>query len=387
MGAQPRLKAIEDNIAFIDLKAQQDQITDPIHTAINKVLAHGKYIMGPEVIEFEKQLSEFCSVKHVISCSSGTDALIMTLLALDIKAGDAVFVPSFTFAATAESVAVLGATPIFVDVNIDDYNISNESLKSAIQIAKNKGLNLAGIIAVDLFGLPANYDKITQIANAENMWLIDDAAQSLGAKYNGKSIANMGIASTTSFFPAKPLGCYGDGGAIFTNDDDLANKLRSIRVHGKGSCKYDNVRLGVNGRLDTIQAAILIEKLKIFPREIEMRNNIAKRYNDAFKGIIQTPPIEDNKHKLCTWAQYTLNITNGVERRSVQDNLKDARVPSAIYYPLPLHKQTCYKNYPSAPDMGNCEALSQTVLSLPMHPYISENTQDYIITEVKKALA
>lgn len=383
MGAQSELKAVE-NIAFIDLKAQQNQIAAPLRKAIDKVLEHGKYIMGPEVIELEDQLSKFCDVKHTISCSSGTDALIMTLMALEVKSGDCVFVPSFTFAATAEAVAILGATPIFVDVNIDDYNISINSLKSAIKCAKKEGLNLAGIIAVDLFGLPADYDELSQIANTENMWLIDDGAQSLGAQYNGKSIANMGIATTTSFFPAKPLGCYGDGGAIFTDDDDLANKLRSIRVHGKGDCKYDNARLGVNGRLDTIQAAILLEKLTIFPSEIKNRNEVAKRYNDALEKLIQTPQISEGK--LCAWAQYTLNITNGIDRQSIQKCLKDVGVPSAVYYPLPLHQQTCYINYPSAPDMSTCESLSQTVFSLPMHPYLDENTQDYIIKKVKKAL-
>ena len=381
---QAALKPVE-NIAFIDLAAQQARIGTDIKNAIDKVLAHGKYIMGPEVKELETVLSDFCGVKHTISCSSGTDALVMTLMALGVKAGDAVFVPSFTFAATAEAVAFIGASPIFVDVNEDDYNISLTSLADAYTVAKAKGLNAVGIIAVDLFGLPADYGALNIFAKDNGLWVMDDGAQSMGAEYKGTNIGQMGIAATTSFFPAKPLGCYGDGGAIFTNDDALADILRSIRVHGKGTDKYDNVRLGVNGRLDTIQAAILLEKQKIFADEIESRNRIAAYYNAGLKDVLVTPVIEPSRKS--AWAQYTLQAPNAKARTSIQASLKDAGVPTAVYYPLPLHQQTCYKSYPAAKDMGICEALSQKVFSLPMHPYLSSDTQDYIIDAVKKAVA
>ncbi len=383
MSQAAALKPVE-NIAFIDLATQQAQIGQKIRTAIDTVLTHGKYIMGPEVKELETQLSKFCSVKHTISCSSGTDALVMTLMALGVKSGDAVFLPSFTFAATAEAVAILGATPVFIDVSADDYNINITSLRDTYDQIKDTDLNPVGIISVDLFGLPANFDTLDAFTKENDLWLMNDAAQSLGAEYNGQSIGQMGIAATTSFFPAKPLGCYGDGGAIFTNDDELADKLRSIRVHGKGSDKYDNVRLGVNGRLDTIQAAILLEKFKIFPDEIKRRNDVARYYNEGLKDILQTPVIEENR--LSAWAQYTLQAPNEETRSKITASLKEAGIPTAIYYPLPLHQQTCYKNYPAAPNMSTCESLAKTVFSLPMHPYLEPDTQDYIIQEIKKAV-
>lgn len=384
MTASPALKSVE-NIEFIDLNAQQQRIAKPLREAIERVLQHGKYIMGPEVGAFEAQLNAFCGVKHTISCSNGTDAIAMTLMAMDVKPGDAVFVPSFTFAATAEVVSLRGATPVFVDVNPDDYNMSIQSLKAAYKKIKATALNPVGIIPVDLFGLCANYDAIEAFAKEEGLWVIADSAQGLGAEFKGRKVGQMGIATTTSFFPAKPLGCYGDGGAIFTNDDALAEKLRSIRVHGKGSDKYDNVRIGINGRLDTIQAAILIEKLKIFPDEIKSRNVIAARYNQAFEGIIQTPIIETSRQ--CVWAQYTLNAKTAEARADILAALKNAAVPTAIYYPLPLHLQTAYKDCPRVDNMHVCEGLSKTVFSLPMHPYLLENTQDYIINAVKDAVA
>lgn len=380
---QPALKPIE-SINFIDLAAQQARIGAQIKAAMDKVLSHGAYIMGPEVKELENVLSSFSGVKHTITCSSGTDALVMALMALDVKAGEAVFVPSFTFAATAEAVAFLGAVPVFVDVNPDDYNLSLESLKNAYGVAQEKGLKAVGIIPVDLFGLSADYDAIDAFAKEKGLWVLADGAQSMGAEYKGRMVAQMGNAATTSFFPAKPLGCYGDGGAIFTNDDALADLLRSIRVHGKGTDKYDNVRLGVNGRLDTLQAAILIEKQKIFAYEIESRGAVASYYNAGLEGVLKTPIIDETRK--CVWAQYTLQCSGAEERSSIQASLKDAGVPSAVYYPLPLHQQTCYKKYPSAQDMSTCEALSQKVFSLPMHPYLKPETQDYIIDAVKKAV-
>lgn len=381
---QAALKTV-NKIEFIDLHAQQTLIGSEIRASIEKVLTHGKYIMGPEIDELENILSKFCGVKNTITCSNGTDALIMALMALDIKAGDAVLTPSFTFAATAEAIAFLGATPVFVDVNPDDYNINIASLKNAYLFAKENKLNVKGIIAVDLFGLPADYDALDTFAKECSLWVMADAAQSLGATYKGRSVGQMGIITTTSFFPAKPLGCYGDGGAIFTNDDALAEKLRSIRVHGKGTDKYDNVRLGLNGRLDTLQAAILIEKQKIFPDEIESRNKIASYYNESLKGILQTPVIENTRRSV--WAQYTLRARNSQMRTKIIRSLTDAGIPTAIYYPLPLHKQTCYKTYPTAEDMSVSEALSQEVFSLPMHPYLKPDEQNHIIDAVKKAVA
>lgn len=378
------LKTVQ-NIPFIDLAYQQSLIQNEIKTAIDKVLTHGKYIMGPEVQALEGTLSEACGAKHTISCSSGTDAIIMALMALNVKAGDAVLVPSFTFAATAEAVAILGATPVFVDVNADDYNLSLSSLESAYDAAQKEQINVVGIIPVDLFGLPAEYDTVEEFAKANDLWVMADGAQSFGGKYKDKSVGTNGLITTTSFFPAKPLGCYGDGGAIFTDSDEIAGKLRSIRVHGKGTDKYDNVRLGVNGRLDTIQAAILLEKHKIFDGEIEKRNKIARYYNEGLKDIVQVPVIDTER--LSAWAQYTVQVDNAEERARITAHLKESGVPTAIYYPLPLHQQTCYKSYPASPDMSTCESLSQKVFSLPMHPYFTSETQDYIIDALKKSVA
>ena len=381
---QPALKQNPD-IQFIDLAAQQERIKTEIDTAISNVLSHGKYIMGPEVKELENVLSSFLNVKHTVSCSSGTDALVMALMALDVKAGDAVLVPSFTFAATAEAVAILGAIPVFIDIDERHYNITLESVQDAYSAAQNEGLNVVGLISVDLFGLCADYEGLEGFTKDKNIWLMADAAQSMGAEYNGKKIGNYGDVTTTSFFPAKPLGCYGDGGAIFTNNDDLAAKMESIRVHGKGSDKYDNVRLGVNGRLDTLQAAILLEKQKIFADEIEKRNHVAAYYNKNLEGVLPTPVIPENG--TCVWAQYTLQAKDEAHRSHIQSALKESGVPMAVYYPMPLHQQTAYKHYPAAKDMSTCERLSKCVFSLPMHPYLEPDTQDYIIEAVKKAAA
>lgn len=382
--SQPALKPVE-NIQFIDLAAQQKRIKSEIDAAITKVLSHGKYIMGPEVKELEDVLCSFLGVKHTVSCSNGTDALVMALMALGVEAGDAVLVPSFTFAATAEAVAILGAVPVFIDIDERSYNISLESVKDAYSVAKVQGLKTVGLISVDLFGLCVDYDELESFTKENGLWLIADAAQSMGAEYKGKKIGNYGDVTTTSFFPAKPLGCYGDGGAIFTDNDEIADKMRSIRVHGKGSDKYDNVRLGVNGRLDTLQAAILLEKQKIFADEIEKRNHVAAYYNKRLSDVIQTPIIPDNG--TCVWAQYTLQTKDAAERTKVQARLKDSGVPSAVYYPMPLHQQSAYKHYPAAKDLSTCERLSQCVFSLPMHPYLTPDCQDYIIDAVKKALA
>ncbi|MGO4571541.1 DegT/DnrJ/EryC1/StrS family aminotransferase [Microvirga sp. 2TAF3] len=375
---------MSDPIAFIDLAAQRNRIGSAMDEAILRVVNHGGYIMGPEVKTFEADLSAFCGAKHVISCANGTDALLMVLMAKGVKEGDAVLCPSFTFAATAEVVAQVNATPIFVDVLEDTFNLDMVSLEAGLKTAKKLGLNPVGVIPVDLFGLPADYEPIEAFCKREGLWLMCDAAQSFGASYKGRKVGVIGDCTTTSFFPAKPLGCYGDGGAIFTNDDELATVLRSIRVHGQGTEKYDNVRIGMNGRLDTMQAAVLIEKLKIFPSEIEARDRVAKYYNDNLRDVAVVPEVPEGYTSV--WAQYTLRM-NGFNREQFQADLKAAGVPTAVYYPKPLNQQTAYKHYPVA---GNgvpvSERLAAEVVSLPMHPYLTEEVQDRIIAAVKDAM-
>jgi dTDP-4-amino-4,6-dideoxygalactose transaminase len=372
-------------IPFIDLKAQQERIRPQIDAGIKRVLDHGAYIMGPEVYELEKQLAAFCGVKHAITCANGTDALALGLMAKNVSVGDAVFVPSFTFAATAEVVAWVGASPIFIDSREDTYNIDAESLKQGIQTAKKAGLRPVGIIPVDLFGQPADYDAIQAIADENGLWVMADGAQSFGATYKGRFVGNIGDLATTSFFPAKPLGCYGDGGAIFTNDDDLASIIKSLRVHGQGTDKYDNVRIGMNGRLDTIQAAILIEKLKIFPDELIARQKTADTYNEALKDILQIPYVMEGATS--AWAQYTVRLPKHVDRSQLIANLKEAGVPTMVYYVKPLHLQTAYRHCPTTHDgpLPVCEALANEVLSLPMDPYKSSkdchNISFHIIKE------
>lgn len=374
---QPELEI--RSIQFIDLKAQQAKIRPQIDAAIKRVLDHGMYIMGPEVLELERKLAAFCGVKHAISCANGTDALALGLMAKHVKPGDAVFVPSFTFAATAEVVAWEGATPVFIDSLPDTYNMDPESLELGIQAAKQAGLNPVGIIAVDLFGQPADYDTLQAVADEHNLWVMADGAQSFGATYKGRSVGNIGDIATTSFFPAKPLGCYGDGGAIFTNDDEIASTIKSLRVHGQGADKYDNVRIGMNGRLDTIQAAILLEKLKVFPEELLARQKTAAKYNLALKNLVQVPYLIDNATS--AWAQYTVLLPKNVNRAQLISSLKEAGIPSMVYYVKPLHQQTAYKKYLTATG-GNlpvCEGLADQVLSLPMSGYVSDLDLKYIM--------
>ncbi|MCF6273981.1 MAG: DegT/DnrJ/EryC1/StrS aminotransferase family protein [Rhodobacteraceae bacterium] len=373
-------------IAFIDLAAQQARIKDKIDARIQTVLAHGKYIMGPEVVELEGKLAAFCGAKHALTCANGTDALQLALMALEAKSGDAVFCPSFTFAATAEIVPMTGATPVFVDVRPDSYNMDPESLKAAIIHARSLGLNPAGVIPVDLFGLPADYDEIETIARENGMWVVADSAQGFGGTYKARTTGSIGDIATTSFFPAKPLGCYGDGGALFTSNDALADKIRSFRVHGKGSHKYDNARIGINSRLDTLQAAILLEKLAIFPDEIIARQRVAARYNEALAGLIEVPRVGNDRSSI--WAQYTLRTRAGQDRDAIMAALKQAGIPSVVYYPLPLHRQTAYRDFPQPPGgLPQSEALSQSVFSLPMHPYLDEETSDTVIRGLKAALS
>ncbi|MBV9752121.1 MAG: DegT/DnrJ/EryC1/StrS aminotransferase family protein [Hyphomicrobiales bacterium] len=376
---------MNDQIAFIDLAAQRRRSGGAIDAAVLRVMDHGGYIMGPEVKVLEGDLSAFCGAKHVISCANGTDAIGMVLLAKGVGPGQAILCPSFTFAATAEVVAWLGATPVFVDVREDTFNMDAASLAAGLAKARSLGLEPVGVISVDLFGQPADYDRIEPFCVREGLWLLCDAAQGFGAIYKGRKLGTIGLATTTSFFPAKPLGCYGDGGAIFTDDDDLASVLRSLRVHGQGSDKYDNVRIGLNGRLDTVQAAVLIEKLKLFPEEIEARDEIARRYNKLIADVAIVPIVPEGLTSV--WAQYTLRIP-GHDRERFQARLKAAGVPTAVYYPKPLHRQTAYRSYPFA---GNglpiSDMLAAEVVSLPMHPYLSAKVQDRIVGAVHDALA
>jgi dTDP-4-amino-4,6-dideoxygalactose transaminase len=378
-------QASDAPIEFIDLGAQRRRLGRRVDEAILRVVDHGKYIMGPEVAIFERELAAFCGAKHVLSCANGTDALGLALMAKGIKPGQAVLVPSFTFAATAEVVAWFDAVPVFVDVLEHTFNMDPVSLEAGIATAKRLGLEPAGIIPVDLFGLPAGYDEILAIAAAHELWVICDAAQSFGASYKGRNVGTLGDITTTSFFPAKPLGCYGDGGAVFTDDDDIAAVLKSLRVHGQGSDKYDNVRIGMNARLDTIQAAVLSQKLSIFADEIEARSQLAQRYGDLLGDIVHIPDIPEGHTSV--WAQYTMRLPNSRDRDAVAARLKEAGVPTAVYYAKPLHQQTAYRHYPIA---GNglpvSEKLAAEVLSLPMHPYLAEPTQRRIADALRRAL-
>lgn len=370
-------------IPFIDLQAQKQRLDGRIEAAIARVLDHGRFIHGPEVAEFEAQLAAFTGVKNVIGCGNGTDALQLALRALEAGPGDAIFVPAFTFAATAEVVCLVGATPVFVDVQANNFNMDPASLRDAIAMVRADGaLNPVGIIPVDLFGLTAPYDEIAAIADAEGFWVLSDAAQSMGASHDGAKAGSFGNIAATSFFPAKPLGCYGDGGAVLTDNDDLAASIRSMRMHGQGRDKYDNVVIGTNSRLDTVQAAVLIEKLSILADEIEARQAVAARYADALGNSVTVPRTPEGS--VSAWAQYTLRVP---DRAAVQAALSDAGIPSAVYYPSPLPRLTAYKDFPVAPGgIPVSDALSTDVLSLPMHPYLDEATQDRIVAALRDAV-
>lgn len=368
------------NIPFIDLNAQQERIRPQVERAITKVLDHGAYIMGPEVFELEQELSDYCGVKHTLSCSSGTDALVLALLALEVSKSDAIFVPTFTFAATAEAAVFGGGTPVFVDVDPGTFNICGKSLIDAIQLAKCRGLTPRVVVAVDLFGQPADYDLIEQICLDHNLILISDAAQSFGGKWKNRNVGSIGHIACTSFFPAKPLGCYGDGGAVFTNDDRLIEILRSLRVHGQGTDKYQNIRIGMTGRLDTIQAAVLLEKLKIFDAELDARQKIAERYTAGLREYVETPFVMDCAYS--AWAQYTILLEN---RDKLSAILKEAGIPTMIYYPQIIREQKPYAEYPFV-KTPVANMLSAKVLSLPMHPYLAHDTQNYIIDNIVNAM-
>lgn len=370
-------------IPFIDLAAQQERIRPQIDAAIAKVLAHGRYILGPEVGELEKKLADFVGVRHAIGCASGTDALLLPMLADGIGADDVVFVPAFTFVAAAEVSAILGATPFFVDVSEDDFNISADSLKQAISDVRKAGLNPRAIVPVDLYGQLADYPALQAIADENGLMIIEDAAQSFGATLQGKTAGAFGDVAGTSFFPAKPLGCYGDGGAIFTNDDALAQKILSARVHGQGKGKYQYNDLGLNGRLDTLQAAILIEKLAIFPDEMAARERVAGRYTQALKDIVIVPEVLPGRTSV--WAQYTIRVD---DRDNIAKEMADKGIPTAIHYPKPLSQQPAYANYPVvSTGIETSGRLAQHVLSLPMHPYLTEEHQNQVITTLHDIMA
>jgi UDP-2-acetamido-2-deoxy-ribo-hexuluronate aminotransferase len=371
-------------IPFIDVASQRRRLGRAIDDAVARVLTHCQFILGLEVKTFEAELAKLSGARHVVTCASGTDALMLALMAGGVGPGDAVFCPSFTFCATAEVVALVGATPVFVDVEADTFNIDAKGLAAAIDTAKRLGLKPKAVIPVDLFGLPADHDAIAAVVKSTNLFVLDDAAQAFGATYKGRPLGTFGHASATSFFPAKPLGCYGDGGAIFTDDDKFAETLLSLRVHGQGSDKYDNIRIGMASRLDTIQAAILSEKLKIFADEIAARDRAARYYAQGLANLVVTPTVPAGLTSV--WAQYTIRISGG-QRDKVAAALKADGVPTAIYYPIPLHRQQAYKHYPiGAGGIAVSDRLAGEVLSLPMHAYLDAATQDRIIDAVRRAL-
>jgi len=371
-------------IEFIDLKAQQKRLKTEIDAGIANVLAEGRYIMGPQVKEFEANLATFGDAKHALGCANGTDALILPLLAWGIGPGDAVFCPSFTYCATAEVVAHVGATPVFVDIDRDTYNMNADSLHRAIDEVNARGdLAPKAVIAVDLFGQSADYEAIAPLAKKNGLKLIADSAQGFGTTLNGKHPVHWADVTTTSFFPAKPLGCYGDGGAVLTNEDELANAMNSLRVHGKGVDKYDNVRIGMNSRLDTLQAAILLPKLSVFADEISKRNEVAKRYIEGLQEhALRVPNVIPGV--VSTWAQFTIEVP---DYAAFAASLKEKGIPTARYYPKPVHMQSAYESFPCSGDgLPNTMDCITNIISLPMHPYLDENTQDTIIQTCLSAL-
>lgn len=368
---------------FIDLKAQYELLKDEINDNIQTVLNSGQYMMGDFVKQLEKELAEYTGSKYCVTCANGTDALSLALMVWGVKEGDAVFVPSFTFYSTAEVVSLLGATPIFVDTDPRTFNIDTLKLEKAIQqVEKDGKLTPKVIIPVDLFGQPADFSNVLAIAKQHNLLVIEDAAQGFGGSIDGKMAGSFGDISTTSFFPAKPLGCYGDGGAIFTDNKEYYDLLVSLRVHGKGTFKYDNVRVGMNSRLDTIQAGILLPKLHAFKDyELKNRNEFAKMYTEQLKDIVITPIVPSGM--ISSWAQYTIMLSSKEERDTLQIKLKEEGIPTMVYYPKPLHQQTVYMDYKyNLEDLTECERISNCVLSLPMHPYLTKE----IVVEISSKL-
>lgn len=371
---------------FIDLERQYQVIKDKIDEGIKNVIASKHFIMGPEVSELEDRLARFVGRRFCLTSASGTDALQIPLMAYELNKDDAVFVPSFTFFASAESVNLAGATPVFVDVD-STYNMSNESLEAEIKKVFEKGkLTPKGIIPVDLFGRSADYGKILSIAEKYNLFVLEDAAQGFGGSLHGKRNGSYGNVSATSFFPAKPLGCYGDGGAIFTDDEELYNKMKSIRVHGMGTDRYDNIRIGMNGRMDTIQAAVVLAKLDIFEDELEARQQVASWYSEELKDTFVVPETDPEYYS--AWAQYTLRAKDKEERMKIISGMKDKNIPVMIYYPIPLHEQTAYRNLGYGDVyLPYCSSIAKQVFSLPMHPYLKKDEVKYISDSLKEILS
>ena len=375
----------KSSIVLVDLKAQYTHYKEELDAAVQTVMDHGQFIAGPEVATLENELAAFAGCSHAVSCSSGTDALVMMMMAEGIGPGDAVFVPGFTFTATAEVPLLLGAHPVFVDVDADDFNIDPVSLQVEIDRTKREGkLRPRVILGTDLFGLPCDYDALNAIANREGMLVLSDGAQSFGGAVETRRVGTLCRATGTSFFPAKPLGCYGDGGAVLTNDDTLAETLRSIRAHGKGKEKYDIVRIGLNARLDTIQAAVLRVKLSKFSVELAAREKISQSYDQAFSNYLQTPSRQPGRSS--AWAQYTIKLPPE-KRDAIAAHLKNEGIPTAVYYPRPMHLQTAYRQFGfEEGSLPICERLCTEVLSLPMHPFLDENSIERIASAIKVAL-
>ena len=372
---------------FRDLKTQYAVLKDEMDKAILDVVASSAYVMGPKIKEMETAFAGYVGVKHCVACNSGTDALLLALKAWDVKPGDAVFVPSFTFFASAEVIAMQGATPVFVDVDKDTFNIDVTDLERKIgQTLKAGKLTPRVVIAVDLFGLPADFMAIRKVADKYGIYVLEDGAQGFGGRIGDRKACTFGDISTTSFFPAKPVGCYGDGGAVFTDNDEWAELMESYHIHGKGSDRYDNIRIGMNSRMDSIQAAILLVKLKAFnDYELVDVNKVAARYNELLKGVAKTPVVPEGFYS--SWAQYTLQLENKEQRAGLQAALKALDIPTAIYYPIPMHRQTAF-NYLN-PDENRCpvsDQLADTVVSLPIHPYLSNADQDLICDAVRNFL-
>jgi len=382
---------------FIDLDAQQKRIRERLEKNIKAVLDHGQYIMGPEIQLLEERMADYVGVNSAVACASGTDALLLALMAYNVGAGDAIFTTPFTFVATGEVISLLGATPVFVDIDPQSFNIDPLRLEQAISAIHSKNppgcalprsdgvgsLKPRGIIAVDLFGLPAEYQQLKTIAEKNNLFIIEDAAQAFGAEYHGKKACALTEIGCTSFFPAKPLGCYGDGGMCFTDDQKLSEIIKSVRVHGKGADKYDNVRIGINGRMDTIQAAVLLSKFEIFPEEIELRQRVAERYRELLLNLdsIKLPQVPEGVKSV--WAQYSILAKDETHRSRLQAKLKEARIPTAIYYPKPLHLQTAYRSLGYAQgDFAVSEDCSRRILSLPMYPYLALDEQQQIASVI-----
>ena len=368
--------------AFIDLAAQRERIGDRVERAIAAVLKQGQFVLGPEVAELERRLAEFCGAKHAISCANGTDALLLVLMAEGIGPGDAVFVPAFTFVATAEVVVLAGATPVFIDVRRDSFNLNTDSLEAAIGKAKSLGLKPRCVIPVDLYGQPPEYQAIREIAEANNLLVLADAAQSFGASLKGHKVGTLADYTATSFYPSKPLGCYGDGGAIFTDDSAKAKLLVALRCHGRHPDGAECGQVGLNSRLDTLQAAILLEKLAVFPQEIVARQKSADRYAEGLRDALQRPKLMSGATSV--WAQYTV-VTD--RRDELAKACREAGMPTAIHYASPLHVLPAYREFPTAPNgLLNAEWLAERVISLPMHAYLADEAQDFVIRTVRGAL-